>query len=181
VATAVCGCLAIFLAFSAGAAHAETRALKLFNTHTDERATIVFKRNGKYDRAGLAKVNRFLRDWRRDEPTKMDPKLLDLIWEVYRKTGSDEYIHVVSAYRSPATNAALRKRSKGVAQKSQHIRGKAMDFYIPGVPLAKLRAIGLRAQVGGVGYYPTSGSPFVHMDTRNENIGWKNTPSYAIR
>ncbi len=165
MATAVGGCLAIFLAFSSGAAHAETRALKLFNTHTDERATIVFKRNGKYDRAGLAKVNRFLRDWRRDEPTKMDPKLLDLIWEVYRKTGSDEYIHVVSAYRSPATNAALRKRSKGVAQKSQHIRGKAMDFYIPGVPLAKLRAIGLRAQVGGVGYYPTSGSPFVHMDT----------------
>lgn len=152
-------------AFASGAAHAEDRALKLYNNHTKERATIVFKRNGKYDRAGLAKINQFLRDWRRNEPTKMDPQLLDLVWEAYRKTGSNEYIHVVSAYRSPATNGALRSRSKGVAKNSQHTRGKAIDFFIPGVPLAELRAIGLRAQVGGVGYYPTSGSPFVHMDT----------------
>ena len=159
---------ALFLAigaFGSGTAHAENRALKLYNNHTKERATIVFKRNGKYDRAGLAKINQFLRDWRRNEPTKMDPQLLDLVWEAYRKTGSNDYIHVVSAYRSPATNGALRTRSKGVAKNSQHMRGKAMDFFIPDVPLAELRAIGLRAQVGGVGYYPTSGSPFVHMDT----------------
>ena len=153
------------LAFAPQAAHAENRSLKLYNNHTKERATIVFKRNGKFDRAGLAKINQFLRDWRRNEPTKMDPQLLDLIWEVYRQTGSDNYIHVVSAYRSPATNGALRTRSKGVAKNSQHMRGKAMDYFIPGVPLAELRAIGLRAQVGGVGYYPSSGSPFVHMDT----------------
>jgi len=146
-------------------AHAETRALKFYNTHTHERETIVFKRNGKFDRAGLAKVNHMLRDWRRDEPTKMDPELLDLIWEVYRRSGSDEYIHIISGYRSPATNGMLRKRSKGVAKNSQHMRGKAMDFFIPDVPLAKLRAIGLRLEVGGVGFYPTSGSPFVHMDT----------------
>jgi len=146
-------------------AHAETRTLKLYNTHTHERDTIIFKRNGKFDRAGLAKVNHMLRDWRRDEPTKMDPELVDLIWEVYRQSGSDDYIHIVSAYRSPATNGMLRKRSRGVAKNSQHIRGKAMDFFIPDVPLAKLRAIGLRLEVGGVGFYPTSGSPFVHMDT----------------
>lgn len=155
------------LAMAGGTADAETRALKLYNTHTKERATIVFKRNGKYDRRGLAKVNQFLRDWRRNEPTKMDPELLDLVWESYQKTGSDKHIHVISGYRSPATNKALRKRSKGVARNSQHMRGKAMDFYIPGVPIAKLRAIGLRAQVGGVGYYPGSASPFVHMDTGN--------------
>lgn len=159
------GLFVAILTCSGGSAHAETRALKLYNTHTKERATIVYKRNGKYDRAGLAKVNHFLRDWRQNEPTKMDPQLLDLVWAVYQQTGSDDYIHVISAYRSPATNNMLRKRSSGVAKKSQHIRGKAMDFYIPDVPLAKLRAIGLRAQVGGVGYYPTSGSPFVHMDT----------------
>jgi len=61
----------------------------------------------------------------------------------------------------------LRKRSKGVANKSQHMLGKAMDFYIPGVPLKKLRDAGLRAQAGGVGYYPRSGSPFIHMDVGN--------------
>lgn len=156
--------LGIF-ALAPSAVRAEIRSLKLYNTHTQERETIVYKRGGKYDRAGLAKINRFMRDWRRNEPTKMDPKLLDLVWEAYRKTGSDKHIHVISGYRSPATNNALRKRSRGVARNSQHTRGKALDFYIPGVPLAKLRSIGLRAHVGGVGYYPRSGSPFVHLDT----------------
>jgi len=162
---AVLGSLILITMGFAVSAHAETRALKFYNTHTHERETIVFKRNGKFDRAGLAKVNHMLRDWRRDEPTKMDPELIDLIWEVYRRSGSDEYIHIISGYRSPATNGMLRKRSKGVAKNSQHMRGKAMDFFIPDVPLAKLRAIGLRLEVGGVGFYPTSGSPFVHMDT----------------
>src|SRR5690606_6119977 len=107
------------------------------------------------------------RDWRRNEPTKMDPRLLDAVWEAYKSVGARDYIHVVSAYRSPATNSMLRKRSKGVANKSQHMLGKAMDFYIPGVPLKKLRDAGLRAQAGGVGYYPRSGSPFVHFDVGN--------------
>lgn len=143
------------------------RALKLHNLHTKEKAEIVFKRNGRYDQAGLKKLNVFLRDWRRNEPTKMDPRLLDLVWEAYRASGSREYIHVVSAYRSPTTNSMLRGRSRGVAKNSQHTLGKAMDFFIPGVPLKKLRNIGLKMQGGGVGYYPTSGSPFVHMDVGN--------------
>lgn len=151
----------------ASAAQAETRSLKLYFVHTKERAEITFKRNGRYDQAGLKKINTFLRDWRRNEPTKMDPRLLDAVWETYRAVGAKDYIHVVSAYRSPATNSMLRKRSSGVAQKSQHMLGKAMDFYIPGVPLQKLRDAGLRAQAGGVGYYPRSGSPFIHMDVGN--------------
>lgn len=156
-----------FYSVSATAAQAEVRALKLHNLHTKEKAEIVFKRNGRYDQAGLKKLNVFLRDWRRNEPTKMDPRLLDLVWEAYRASGSRDYIHVVSAYRSPATNSMLRGRSRGVAKKSQHMLGKAMDFFIPGVPLKKLRDIGLKMQGGGVGYYPTSGSPFVHMDVGN--------------
>jgi uncharacterized protein YcbK (DUF882 family) len=152
------------LSFAVPAAQAETRTLKLFFIHTKEKAEITFKRNGRYDQAGLKKINMFLRDWRRNEPTKMDPRLLDLVWETYRAVGASDYIHVVSAYRSPATNSMLRKRSKGVANKSQHMLGKAMDFYIPGVSLKKLRETGLRMQVGGVGYYPRSGSPFVHLD-----------------
>ena len=156
-----------FLAFAAPAAQAETRTLKLFFIHTKEKAEITFKRNGRYDQAGLRKINNFLRDWRRNEPTKMDPRLLDAVWEAYKSVGARDYIHVVSAYRSPATNSMLRKRSKGVANKSQHMLGRAMDFYIPGVPLKKLRDTGLKMQTGGVGYYPRSGSPFVHMDVGN--------------
>lgn len=152
------------LTLAASAAQAETRTLKLYFIHTKEKAEITFKRNGRYDQAGLKKINMFLRDWRRNEPTKMDPRLLDLVWETYQAVGAKDYIHVVSAYRSPATNSMLRKRSKGVANKSQHMLGKAMDFYIPGVPLKKLRETGLKMQVGGVGYYPRSGSPFVHLD-----------------
>ncbi|KZL20777.1 Peptidase M15 [Pseudovibrio axinellae] len=150
---------------SVASASASTRSLKLYFTHTKERAEITFKRNGRYDKAGLRKLNNFLRDWRQKEPTKMDPELFDLIWEVYQKTGSKKYIHVVSAYRSPKTNNMLRKRSSGVAKNSQHTKGRAMDFFIPGVSTAKLRAAGLRQHVGGVGYYPRSNTPFVHMDT----------------
>lgn len=146
-------------------AHAETRTLKLYNVHTKERVQITFKKDGRYIPGGLRDANRFLRDWRRNEITNIDPNLLDLVWEVYQQVGGRDYIHVVSSYRSPATNNMLRGRSRGVAQKSQHMLGKAMDFFIPGVDLAKLRATGLRRQVGGVGFYPTSGSPFVHMDT----------------
>ena len=97
----------------------------------------------------------------------MDPHLIDLVWEVQRETGAKEPIWVVCGYRSPQTNAMLRHRSRGVAEFSQHMLGHAMDFYIPGVPLEQLRVIGLRLQRGGVGFYPTSGSPFVHMDTGN--------------
>jgi uncharacterized protein YcbK (DUF882 family) len=152
---------------TAQAAKAETRSLRLYFIHTGERAEITFKRNGRYDANGLKQINQFLRDWRRNEPTKMDPRLLDLVWEAYRASGSRDYIHVVSAYRSPATNSMLRSRSNGVAKKSQHMLGKAMDFYLPDVRLKKLREIGLKMQGGGVGYYPSSGSPFVHFDVGN--------------
>ena len=151
-------------AFAPSQAAAETRTLKLHFIHTGERAEITFKKNGKFLPDGLNKLNVFLRDWRRNEPTKMDPRLFDLVWQVYQTVGGRDYITVVSAYRSPATNSMLRSRTRGVAKSSQHMLGKAMDFYIPGVPLKKLRDTAMRFQVGGVGYYPTSGSPFVHLD-----------------
>jgi len=147
------------------AAAASERALYLYYTHTKETARIVFKRNGQYVQSGLNELNQFLRDWRRNEPTKMDPRLFDLVWEVYQEVGASQPVNIVSAYRSPATNAMLAEKSSGVADNSQHMRGTAMDFFIPGVPLPRLRAAAMRKQVGGVGYYPTSGSPFVHLDT----------------
>lgn len=146
-------------------ASAQTRTLKLYFLHTGERAEIAYKRNGRYLPDGLKKINWFLRDWRRNEPTKMDPVLLDLVWEAYRRSGSRDYIHVISAYRSPASNDMLRARGRGVARNSQHTLGKALDFFLPDVKLSKLREIGLQLGSGGVGYYPTSGSPFVHLDT----------------
>ena len=166
LATAVLSAALILPAAIPATVQAESgnRTLKLYFIHTKEKAEITFKRNGRYDQRGLKQLNTFLRDWRRNEPTKMDPRLFDLVWEVYQKAGGKGYINVVSAYRSPATNGMLRSRSKGVAKKSQHMLGKAMDFYIPGVKLATLRATAMKFQVGGVGYYPTSGSPFVHLD-----------------
>ncbi|WP_232372573.1 DUF882 domain-containing protein [Acuticoccus mangrovi] len=149
---------------SALEARAENRTLDLYFTHTRESLKIVYKRNGQYVPGALRDLNRFLRDWRRNEATKMDPELFDLLWDVQQEFGG-RTISVVSAYRSPATNRMLRQRSRGVAKQSQHMAGRAIDFYIKGVDLAKLRAAGMRRQVGGVGYYPTSGSPFVHFDT----------------
>ena len=145
-------------------ANGDTRTLSIHHTHTKEDITVTFRRGGRYDDAGLAKLNHFLRDWRNDAETKMDPKLFDIVWEVYQDVGGKQPIQIISAYRSPATNAMLRRRSRGVAQFSQHMLGKAMDFNIPGVPLEQIRAAGLRVQSGGVGYYPSSGSPFVHLD-----------------
>jgi len=143
------------------------RTLYLYYTHTKETGKITFRRGGRYDQKGLAELNRFLRDWRRNEPTKMDPALFDLIWEVYQESGATGPIHVVSAYRSPKTNEMLRSKSRAVAKNSRHTMGMAMDFFIPGVKVSKLRQIAMRKQVGGVGYYPTSGNPFVHLDTGN--------------
>ena len=99
----------------------------------------------------------------------MDPQEIDLLWEVYQEVGAKEPIQIICGYRSPGTNEMLRGRSasSGVARHSQHTLGKAIDFYIPGVPLEKLRDTAMRLQGGGVGYYPTSGSPFVHLDVGN--------------
>lgn len=163
-----CACLVVaavpVVGISASEAAAETRSLKLYYVHTREKATITFKRNGRYDAKGLQELNRFLRDWRRNQPTKMDPRLFDLVWEVYRRSGATEHINVVSAFRAPETNSMLRSRTQGVAKNSQHTLGKAMDFYIPGVKLTRLREIAMQLQIGGVGFYPKSGSPFVHLD-----------------
>jgi uncharacterized protein YcbK (DUF882 family) len=148
-------------------AEGDTRTITLHHMHTEEDLTITFKVNGRYDEEALKKIDYELRDWRRDETIHMDPRLIDLVWEVHRDVGSSEPIWIVCGYRSPETNSMLRQRSSGVAKFSQHTLGKAMDFYIPGVPLEQLRAIGLYLQRGGVGFYPTSGSPFVHLDTGN--------------
>jgi uncharacterized protein YcbK (DUF882 family) len=181
-----CGLVAIVLlcggrALQNAVAEGDTRTITMHHMHTNEDITITFKRDGRYDEAALEKLNWFLRDWRKEQETKMDPHLIDLLWEVQRETGSKEPIWVVCGYRSPETNAMLRRRSSGVARFSQHMLGHATDFYIPGVPLDQLRAIGLRMQRGGVGFYPTSGSPFVHMDTGGIRMWPRMTREQLVR
>ena len=172
-----CGSKALQNAIAEG----ETRTISLHHIHTNEDLTITYKRNGRYDEAALDKINWLLRDWRRNKVIRMDPQLIDLVWEVQRETGSKQPIWVVCGYRSPETNAMLRRRSNGVARFSQHMLGHAMDFYIPGVSLEDLRVIGLRLQRGGVGFYPSSGSPFVHMDTGGVRMWPRMTRNELLR
>jgi uncharacterized protein YcbK (DUF882 family) len=145
-------------------ANGDTRTITIKHMHTKEETTVTFKRDGRYVSEGLEKLNWALRDWRTDEPIRMDPRLFDVAWEVHRQVGSSQPFHVVSAYRSPGTNAMLRRRSRGVAKHSQHTLGKAMDFYLPDTPTARIREAGMRMQRGGVGFYPGAHTPFVHMD-----------------
>ena len=147
-------------------ANGETRTISLSNSHTDEAGSFTYMVDGVYDSAVLEKLNWFLRDWRHDEKTNMDPRLFDVVWEVYRESGSSEPIDVLSGYRSPETNAMLRRRSRQVAAHSQHMMGKAMDAHFIDVPTSKIRDIAMRLQAGGVGFYPTGNTPWVHIELR---------------
>jgi uncharacterized protein YcbK (DUF882 family) len=150
------------------AANGDTRTINLFYVHTGESISATYLVNGQYNPAALQQLNWFLRDWRHNEPIEMDPRLFDVVWEAYRGAGAEgQVVTVVSAYRSPQTNAMLRARSRSVAKFSQHMLGKAMDTTMPGMPMSHIREIGMRMQRGGVGYYPTAGTPFVHLDVGN--------------
>ena len=146
-------------------ANGDTRTLYLAHAHTGETITATFRVNGSYDPAVLNKLNHFLRDWRIDAVIKMDPRLFDVVWETHRGAGSTSPIRINSAYRSPETNSALRRRSRGVAEFSLHTRGMAMDIHVPDVSTDRLRETAIRMQRGGVGFYPSSG--FVHLDVGN--------------
>jgi uncharacterized protein YcbK (DUF882 family) len=143
-------------------ANGDTRTIYLHHAHRNESIAATYRVNGHYDTAVLQQLNHFLRDWRNDDEINMDPRLFDVVWEVYRTAGANGEIQVLSAYRSPETNAMLRRRSRAVAEHSQHMLGKAMDTTMPDMSMEKLREIGMRMQRGGVGYYPTAN--FVHLD-----------------
>lgn len=143
-------------------ANGDTRTLNLYHSHTGESIQATYRVNGSYDPAALDKLNYFLRDWRNNDRIRMDPRLFDVVWEAYRTAGATQPIVIISAYRSPATNAMLRSRSRAVAEHSQHMLGKAMDTTMPGMAMERIREIGMRLQHGGVGWYPSSN--FVHLD-----------------
>ena len=141
------------------------RQLSFYHTHTGKRLDIVYSRDGDYVPSALDEINHFLFDFRTGDRAQMDPELLDLIYDVRAALGSDGVYQVVSAYRSPKTNEMLRGKSpsSGVASKSQHLLGKAIDVRLEGVTTATLRDQALAMKRGGVGFYEAS--DFVHMDT----------------
>jgi uncharacterized protein YcbK (DUF882 family) len=144
---------------------ARDRTISFYNIHTQETLTVQYMKDGKHLAPAMEQINWILRDWRLDEKTTMDPDLIDLVWEIHNQLGSTEPIHIISGFRSHTTNEMLRRTVGGQASQSRHILGKAMDVYFPDVPLKTLRYSALIRERGGVGYYPTSAIPFVHIDT----------------
>ncbi len=143
----------------------DERTITLYEIHLKETTTVTFKRDGKFIPSALKKLNWAMRDWRTGVATKMDPKLFDLVWQLHKDVGSKKPIHVISGHRTAKTNAKLRRTRGGQARKSQHVLGHAMDIHFPDVPMSKVREAAFLHEVGGVGYYPTSAIPFVHVDT----------------
>lgn len=138
------------------------KSLKFYNLHTHERLTVCYCRNGKYDRSALKKINYILRDHRSGDIKPIDKRLLDLLHSLAEQLKTEKPFHIISGYRSPATNTKLRNRSRGVASKSLHMVGEAIDIRIPDVSTRNLRDAAVKIEGGGVGYYHKA--DFVHVD-----------------
>jgi uncharacterized protein YcbK (DUF882 family) len=148
---------------SVGKLLSDERKLHFFNTHTGDRLETIYWAGGKYRPDSLIEINRILRDHRTGDIRPIDPRLLDVLYALNRKLDAKKPFHIISGYRSPKTNQMLRKKSKGVASKSLHLVGQAVDIRLPGCSLKKLRNTALELKAGGVGYY--SRSNFLHIDT----------------
>ncbi|EJL6464212.1 DUF882 domain-containing protein [Vibrio cholerae] len=142
---------------------AKPRELALSNLHTGESIETRYFNGKNYVRSELKRLNHLCRDFRRDEVHAMDKLLFDQLCQIQLLLGTQAEVHIVSGYRSPATNKQLRSKSKGVAKKSYHMSGQAIDFRLDGVSLKKIREAAISLQAGGVGYYPKS--QFIHIDT----------------
>lgn len=139
------------------------RSLSFRHTHTGERETILYWRDGEYSEAGLKAADHLLRDFRTEESITMDPNLLDLLYALQLSIGEEGEFQIISGYRSPKTNKMLRQRSGGVAKRSLHMLGKAIDIRFCACDLKRLRDRAISLKAGGVGYYPDSN--FIHVDT----------------
>ncbi len=138
------------------------RSLSFYNVHTGESLDTFYWHQGSYISSALAEIYYMLRDFRTGEIKPIDIRLLDFLHGIRMKLESPDPFYIVSGYRSPATNALLRKWRNGVAKNSLHIHGKAADIYMPKVKLSSLRQAAMDLRTGGVGYYP--GNSFIHLD-----------------
>jgi uncharacterized protein YcbK (DUF882 family) len=154
--------LAAWLPLSAVARMAAPRSLSFVHTHTGESLQVAYFRDGAYDLSALQRVNHLLRDFRTDEVHPIEPAVLDILFDLQTLADRAEPFEVISGYRSPQTNAALRRHSKGVAEHSFHIQGRAIDVRLSTFPTRRLQTLALGMRRGGVGFYPRS--DFVHLD-----------------
>lgn len=145
----------------------ETRTISLYHVHTGESLTVTYMVDGRYVPSAMSKINYLLRDWRKNKVITIDPRTIDLVWELHADLGSTAPVHIVCGYRTASTNNFLHSIGRHVARESQHILGKAIDIYFPDVPTTKIRNSALVRQIGGVGYYSSGGGPtgFVHVDS----------------
>lgn len=139
------------------------KALSLENVHTGEKLHLTYFERGRYLNDALAEANRFFRDYHTGDVHSMDPSLLDLLHDLTGRLEVNKPIKIISGYRSPRTNASLRRKSRRVAKHSLHMEGKAIDIRISGVGVRHIRNAAISLGRGGVGYYPSSN--FVHLDT----------------
>jgi uncharacterized protein YcbK (DUF882 family) len=138
------------------------RSLSFYNLHTGESVRAAYWADGAYQTDALTAIDRVLRDYRTGEVRSMDRRLLDLLHALRLDLGTSAAFHVISGYRSPATNAMLRQQGHAVASHSLHMEGKASDVRLPGVDLDTLHRAAVARRAGGVGYY--LGPQFVHVD-----------------
>lgn len=148
---------------SGEAGEPDERVLSFYHTHTGENLEVTYYRNGDYDAEALDAIDEFLADFRTGDIAEMDPKLMDLLHDLRIELSRGGTYEVISAYRSPKTNAMLRSQSSGVARNSQHLLGNAIDVRLRGVTIEELRDSALAKKRGGVGFYKRSN--FVHLDT----------------
>ncbi len=144
-------------------AAAQPRRLSFYHTHTSEKIDVVYSEGHSYLPDALNEINYFLRDFRSGEAHSIDTALLDFLHDVQAHTGSRARFEIISGYRSPATNAMLRNKSRGVAKRSMHMQGRAVDVRLRDVDSNQLRKAARNIGGGGVGYYAKS--DFVHLDT----------------
>lgn len=163
----ICLCLLTLASMPAAlqAGPEKERTISFYHIHTKETLSITYKRDGKYSPAAMKKIDWFMRDWRQNTVVKIDPRTIDILWEMHTELGSKKPINIICGYRSRKTNRMLRRKRGGQASNSLHIYGKAIDAHFPDVPVRYVRYAALVRQRGGVGYYPTSALPFVHVDT----------------
>jgi uncharacterized protein YcbK (DUF882 family) len=139
------------------------KTLSFYHTHTQQCLEITYAKGGKYDHKALKKITTYLRDFRTAEEHPIDPAVLDILWSIQQEMCCSETYEVISGYRSPKTNRMLRRRSRGVARRSLHMKGMAIDVRLSGKKTRDVRDCAIALKSGGVGYYARSN--FVHIDT----------------
>ena len=155
--------LLLILPASRTGAGGDARTLSFYHTHTGQDVVVTYFENGDYLAEGMSQLRSFLADWRDGKQYDIDPKLMDILWRLQLTARHVDTFEVISAYRSPETNSMLNRKSKGVAKKSQHMAGKAIDVRLRGMDTKRLHQLALNLELGGVGYYEAS--DFIHVDT----------------